>query len=75
MRSILSDFELEIAQNTYLDNLQQEQALKSYRLAVGAVILGLITVILFTLMISKDYWKVQEYRKRLEKAKNTPNHC
>ncbi len=70
MRSILSDFELEIAQNTYLDNLQQEQALKkSYRLAVGAVILGLITVILFTLMISKDYWKVQEYRKRLEKAK------
>ncbi|WP_421813117.1 hybrid sensor histidine kinase/response regulator [Flagellimonas sp.] len=70
MRSILSDFEREMAQNTYLDNLQKEQALKkSSRLAVGAVILGLITVILFTLLISKDYWKVQEYRKRLEKAK------
>lgn len=70
MRSILSDFEREMAQNAYLDNIKQEQALKkSSRLAVGAVILGLITVILFTLMISKDYWKVQEYRKRLEKAK------
>ena len=70
MRGILSDFEQEMALNTYLDSLKQEQALKkSSRLAVGAVILGLITVILFTLMISKDYWKAQQYRERLEKAK------
>ncbi|MEC3964822.1 hybrid sensor histidine kinase/response regulator [Flagellimonas halotolerans] len=70
MRGILSDFEQEMALNTHLDSLKQEQALKkSSRLAVGAVILGLITVILFTLMISKDYWKAQQYRERLEKAK------
>ncbi|MDF0715119.1 ATP-binding protein [Muricauda sp. 334s03] len=70
MRGILSDFEQEMAQNAYLDNLQQERALKkSSRLAAGAVILGLIVVIVFTLMISKDYWKVQQYREQLEKAK------
>ncbi|MBW8201575.1 hybrid sensor histidine kinase/response regulator [Flagellimonas abyssi] len=70
MRGILSDFEREMAQNTYLDALQQEEALKkSTRLAGGAVILGLIIVIVFTFMISKDYWKVQEYRERLERAK------
>ncbi len=70
MRGILSDFEQEMAQNTYLDALQQEEALKkSTRLAGGAVILGLIIVIVFTFMISKDYWKVQEYRERLERAK------
>lgn len=70
LRDILSDFEREMAQNTYLDALQQEEALKrSTRLAGGAVILGLIIVIVFTFMISKDYWKVQEYRERLERAK------
>ncbi|MCR9227453.1 MAG: ATP-binding protein [Flavobacteriaceae bacterium] len=70
LRDILSDFEQEMAQNTYLDALQQEEALKkSTRLAGGAVILGLIIVIVFTFMISKDYWKVQEYRERLERAK------
>ncbi|WP_159075798.1 hybrid sensor histidine kinase/response regulator [Muricauda brasiliensis] len=70
MRGILSDFEREMAQNTYLDALQQEEALKkSTRLAGGAVILGLIIVVVFTFMISKDYWKVQEYRERLERAK------
>ena len=70
MRGILSDFEQETAQNTYLDTLQREEALKkSTRLAGGAVILGLIIVIVFTFIISKDYWKVQEYRERLESAK------
>ncbi|MBR9855083.1 MAG: hybrid sensor histidine kinase/response regulator, partial [Algicola sp.] len=70
MRGILSDFEQEMAQNTYLDNLHQERALKkSSRLAAGAIILGLIVVIVFTLMISKDYWKVQKYREQLESAK------
>lgn len=70
MRGILTDFEQEMAQNTYLASLQREEALKkSTRLAGGAVLLGLIIVIAFTFMISRDYWKVQEYRERLERAK------
>ncbi|WP_318310609.1 hybrid sensor histidine kinase/response regulator [Flagellimonas crocea] len=70
MRSILTDFERELVQNAFLDNLQQKQALKkSSRLAIGTVILGLVIIILFTFMISKDYWKVQRYREQLEKAK------
>ncbi len=70
MRGILSDFEQEMAQNAYLDSLQQERALKkSSGLAVGTIILGLIVVIVFTLMISKDYWRVQLYREQLESAK------
>ncbi|MCK0161465.1 ATP-binding protein [Allomuricauda sp. F6463D] len=70
LRSILTGFEREMTRNSYLDNLKQEQTLKkSFRLAAGAVLLGLLTVILFTLMISKDYWKVQQYRLQLEKAK------
>ncbi|NAY93335.1 response regulator [Muricauda sp. JGD-17] len=70
MRSILADFEREMAQNAYLDNVNQEKMLKrSTRLAGGALILGLMMVILFTFLISKDYWKIQLYREQLEKEK------
>ncbi|WP_228236351.1 hybrid sensor histidine kinase/response regulator [Allomuricauda sp. M10] len=70
MRSVLSDFEREMVQNAFMDNITQKQALKrSTRLAGGAVILGLLIVILFTFLISKDYWKGQRYQEQLEKAK------
>ncbi|RIV70705.1 ATP-binding protein [Flagellimonas aequoris] len=70
MRSVLSDFEREMVQNAFLDNITQKQALqRSTRLAGGAVILGLIIVIVFTFLISKDYWKGQRYQEQLEKEK------
>jgi Signal transduction histidine kinase len=70
MRSVLSDFEREMVQNAFLDNITQKQALKrSTRLAGGAVILGLLIVIFFTFLISKDYWKGQRYQEQLEKEK------
>lgn len=70
MRDILSYLEREMAQNAYLDRLKQEQTLKkSSRLAAGAVVLGLITVIFFTLLITRDFWKVQQFREQLERAK------
>ncbi len=70
MRSVLSDVEREMVQNAFLDNITQKQALqRSTRLAGGAVILGLIIVILFTFLISKDYWKGQQYQEQLEKEK------
>ncbi|RIV44081.1 ATP-binding protein [Flagellimonas pelagia] len=70
MRSVLSNFEREMVQNAFLDNINQKQTLqRSTRLAGGAVILGLIIVILFTFLISKDYWKGQRYQEQLEKEK------
>lgn len=70
MRSIISGFEREMVQNAYLDNINQKRALKrSTRLAVGAIVLGLLIVILFTFLISKDYWKIQRYREQLESEK------
>lgn len=70
MRSIIAGLEHEMAQNTYLDNINQKQALKrTTRLAGGAILLGLLIVIFFTFMISKDFWKVQKYREQLEKEK------
>ncbi|KAB7528359.1 response regulator [Flagellimonas olearia] len=70
MRSIISSFEREIIQNTYLDNLKQKRVLqRSIRLAAAAIALGLLGIILFTFFISKDFWKVQQYRDRLEEEK------
>jgi signal transduction histidine kinase/DNA-binding response OmpR family regulator len=70
MRSIISSFEREIIRNTYLDNLKQKRVLqRSIRMAAAAIALGLLGIILFTFFISKDFWKVQQYRERLEKEK------
>src|SRR5690606_9560107 len=38
-------------------------------LAGGAILLGILTVVLFTILISKDYWNAQKYREQLEKEK------
>lgn len=70
IRSIISSFEREIIRNTYLDNLKQKRVLqRSIRMAAAAIALGLLGIILFTFFISKDFWKVQQYRERLEKEK------
>nr|WP_299072427.1 ATP-binding protein [uncultured Allomuricauda sp.] len=70
LRSIISSLEKEIILNTYWDNFNKQQILrKSIWLAGGAVLLGLLVVIIFTFLISKDFWRIQEYRKQLEKEK------
>lgn len=70
MRSIISSFERDIIQNAYLDNLKQKRVLqRSIRMAAAAIALGLLGIILFTFFISKDFWKVQQYRDRLEEEK------
>ena len=70
MRSIIAGFEREMAQKVQLDNANQRLAMqRTTRLAGGALLLGLLIVIFFTFMISKDYWKVQRYREQLEKEK------
>ena len=70
MRNVITGFEREMIQNAYLDNYRQEQILKrSSRLAGGAILLGILIVVVFTLLISKDYWNAQKYREQLEKEK------
>lgn len=70
MRSIISAFERDIVQKAFRNNLNQQQILKrSTRLAGGAIVLGLLIVILFTFLISQDFWKIQRYRDQLEREK------
>ncbi|MEH6680678.1 MAG: ATP-binding protein [Sediminicola sp.] len=70
LRDIISAFEQEVITNTYTENVKKQQALtRSIRLAGFASLLGFLIVGLFTFLITKDYWKVQQYRQRLEKEK------
>lgn len=70
LRSIISAFEQEVIVNTYNDNLKKQAAVRrSIRLAGFAALLGFIIVGIFTLLINRDFWKVQTYRQKLEKEK------
>ncbi len=70
LRSIITELEQEFIENARIDNFNKEQSLKkSIRLAGGALVLGVLVTILFTLLISKDFWKIQQYRSQLEKEK------
>lgn len=70
IRNVISGFEHQMIQNAYMDSLNQEEALRrSSRLAAAAILLGLLIVISFTFLISRDYWKAQQYREQLEKEK------
>lgn len=70
LRSMISAFEQEIIMSAYMDNLNKQQVIKrSVQLTIAAVVLGFIFVCLFTFLITKDFWKVQQYRQQLEKEK------
>ncbi len=57
--------------NNNLNNIAQRKKLlnKSIRLAGLAAIIGFLIVAFFTFLITKDYWKSQLYRIKLEKEK------
>ncbi len=70
LRGLMTHFEQEIALNNALDTYQKERVLKrSIALTAVAVGLGLVVVSLFTFLIAKDFWKIQQYRYQLEKEK------
>ncbi|PWL40177.1 hybrid sensor histidine kinase/response regulator [Flagellimonas aquimarina] len=70
LRSMISAFEQEIIMSAYQDNLNKQKVLKTgTQLTVAAVIIGFLFVCLFTFLITKDFWKVQQYRQQLEKEK------
>lgn len=70
LRGIISAFEREIMIKSYNDNLKKQSALKrSIRLAGFAALMGFIVVGVFTFLITRDFWRVQTYRQKLEKEK------
>lgn len=70
MRKVISGFEHEMIQNAYRDNQIREGVLRRTSLLAGAaLLLGILIVISFTFLISRDYWKAQRYREQLEKEK------
>ena len=70
LRSIIAAFEQELIVNTYNDNFKKQAIFRrSMRLAGLAALLGFVIVGVFTLLITRDFWKVQGYRLKLEKEK------
>ncbi|MGB5821758.1 MAG: ATP-binding protein [Saonia sp.] len=70
LRGIISAFEREVMVNTYNDNLKKQSALRrSIRLAGFAALMGFIIVGVFTFLITRDFWRAQTYRQKLEKEK------
>ena len=56
--------------DAYNQSIKKENAMRgSIRLAAIASLLGFIMVCVFTFLINRDFWKVQNYREKLEKEK------
>ncbi|GMN09796.1 ATP-binding protein [Croceitalea sp. MTPC9] len=70
LQRIISIIGKEIAVNTLTNKKIKNDALsKSIRLAGLTAIIGLLIVALFTFLINKDFWKIQNYRRKLESEK------
>ncbi len=70
LQNIISAFEQEVMVSSYESNLKKQDALKrTTRIAGLAALIGFLIVGIFSFLITRDYWKVQTYRVRLEKEK------
>ena len=70
LRDIISAFEQEMLAASYNNNqVKQDTLRRTTRIAGLAAVLGFIIVGLFSFLITRDFWKVQTYRIRLEKEK------
>ena len=70
LRSIIAAFEQELIVNAYNHTIRRKAIFRrSIRFAGFAAGLGIVIVVIFTFLIKKDYWKIQTYRKKLEKEK------
>ncbi len=70
LQNIIAAFEQEVMTKTLENNLKKQAALrKSTRIAGFSALLGFVIVGLFSFLITRDYWKVQTYRLKLEKEK------
>ncbi len=70
LQNIITAFEQEVMNSSYENNLKKQAALKrTTRIAGLAALIGFIIVGIFSFLITRDYWKVQTYRVKLEKEK------
>lgn len=70
LQSIIASFQQEALLNAQKNNVNEQAILqKSIQLAGITALIGFIIVAFFTFLISKDFWKSQLYRQKLEKKK------
>ncbi|WP_123772317.1 hybrid sensor histidine kinase/response regulator [Zobellia sp. OII3] len=70
LQNIIAAFEKEIIASSYNTSIVKRETLKrTTRIAGLAALLGFLIVGIFSFLITRDYWKVQTYRMRLEKEK------
>ncbi|HET8737807.1 MAG TPA: ATP-binding protein [Pricia sp.] len=70
LQNIMTAFEKDVMASTYESNVKKQAALRrTTRIAGIAALIGFIIVGVFSFLITRDYWKVQTYRIRLEKEK------
>jgi len=70
LQNIIAAFEKEIISSSYNTSIVKRDTLKrTTRIAGMAALLGFLIVGIFSFLITRDYWKVQTYRIRLEKEK------
>lgn len=70
LQNIIAAFEQEIITSSYNNSIKRRATLKrTTRIAGIAALLGFIIVGIFSFLITRDYWKVQTYRIKLEKEK------
>lgn len=73
LRQILTAFEDDFIDNTRLLNAEREKVLqRSIRVITIAAIIGAILVIVFSIIILRDSWRSQRYKKQIE-ASNEHN--
>ncbi|QLE01384.1 response regulator [Galbibacter sp. BG1] len=69
LRQILTAFEDEFISNSRQLNAEREKVLqRSIRVVSVAAIIGGILVVLFSLIILRDSWKSQQYKKQIERS-------
>lgn len=70
LQRIMATVGQEINQDTYANEQRKQEALThSIRLAGLAALAGLLVVGIFTFLINRDFWRIQVYRRKLEKEK------
>ncbi|MCF8713332.1 response regulator [Joostella atrarenae] len=67
LRQILAAFENEFVNNARALNIERERVLqRSIRVITIAAIIGAILVVLFSIIILRDSWRSQQYKKQIE---------
>ncbi|MEL4308825.1 hybrid sensor histidine kinase/response regulator [Joostella sp. CR20] len=69
LRQILTAFENEFVTNARVINAERERVLqRSIRVITIAAIIGAILVLVFSIVILRDSWRSQQYKREIEKS-------